>query len=369
MARKKQTASAVPPSSPTQAVTALSFSELHARLEFLQSQHQKILTLIKRKKTELSNFHEQMQAIAREMLHHGQPLYEQARQIDREIHALFKEILTQRHLGKRSKREIKQIYQILQFTGRITPHVEDFFGQEMGQEDCDEEMFGFDNEAEGEDCGQEDFFGRHNRSRQSAEQPPSDFDEVTAKRPSREVRKLFLKLADRFHPDKVTDEKIREHYTEIMKEINVAYKSGDLARLLEIEAQSAGGEHRVGSSQNDQERECQQIETEIQLLSVQYERLKAQVREVRNTPQGEIVKQYRKAKRAGEDPIADSVEDGKAEIESLKEIRDFVRDFRDKKITLQQFLQGPTSMNPNSQDEMEELLDALFEDLVVVMRR
>jgi hypothetical protein len=369
MARKKRTASAVPPTASTTPATALSFSELHARLEFLQSQRQKILKLIKRKKTELTNFHEQMQAIAREMLHHGQPLYEQARQIDSEIHALFKEILTKRRLGKRSKREVKQIYQILQFSGRITPNFEDSFGQETGQEDFDEEMFGFDNEAEGDDFGQEDFFGQHGHSRQSAEQPPSDFDEVTAKRPSREVRKLFLKLADRFHPDKVTDEKIREHYTEIMKEINVAYKSGDLARLLEIEAQGANGEHQVGSSQNDQERECQRIETEIQLLSVQYEQLKAQVREVRNAPNGEIVKQYRKAKRAGEDPIAASVEDGKAEIESLKELRDFVQDFRDKKITLQQFLQGPSSMSPDSQEEMEELLDALFEDLVVVIRR
>lgn len=366
MARKKRTASAAPAKSATVATTALSFSELHARLEYLKQEQEKLLKQIKRKKTELSNFTEQLQSIAREMLHQGQPLYEQARQLDSEIHTLFKEILTKRHLGKRAKQQVEQIYQMLQIMGRISPRLDDSFESTMNQEEFDNDMPEFDPDAESEEFGEEDFFGRQYQSRQSGEYS-FEPDETTASRPSRDIRKLFLKLADRFHPDRVSDKETREHYTEIMKEINIAYKSGDLARLLEIERQSNTEVEQVDLSQNDQERACQQVEIEIKLLTEQYEQLKAQLRQVRNTPAGQIVKQYRQAKRAGEDLIETSVEDGKAEIKGLEEIRNFARDFRDKKITLDQFLQGPVSGNQNSQEELEELLDELFDNFFVVM--
>ncbi len=363
MARKKRTTSAPSSKSPTATTTALSFSSLHARLEFLQSQHQKLLKQIKRKKTELSNFTEQVQEIAREMLHQGQPLYEQARQLNDEIHSLFEEILTKPRLGKRSKQQIEKIYKSLQLSGCITPR---FNNSSAPDEEFDDERYGFQKDGDDDDFGQEGFFGNNYYSRESAEYS-SQLDEMTSSRPSRDIRKLFLKLADRFHPDKVSDEQTRERYTEIMKEINVAYKSGDFARLLEIEQQSAKGDEHVDASQNDQERECQQLELEIKLLTDQYEQIKAQLRESKNTPAGEIVKQYRQAKRAGEDLIEASIEDGKAEIQALEGIRDFVKDFRDKKITLEQFLQGPVSIDPNSQEEFEDLLDELFSDFVVVM--
>lgn len=365
MARRKRTASA-PPSKPQTATTALSFSSLHARLEFLQHQHQKLLKQIKRKKTELSNFTQQVQEIAREILHQGQPLYEQAHQLDDEIHSLFNEILTKRRLGKSSKQQVEKIYQKLQLSGCITPRFDNSFDPTVSEDELDDERYGSHRDGEGDDFGQEGFFGNHYYSRESGEYS-SELDNMTSSRPSRDIRKLFLKLADRFHPDKVSDEKTRERYTEIMKEINIAYKSGDFARLLEIEQQSAKGDNHVDSSQNDQERACQQLELELKLLTEQYEQLKAQLRQSKNTPAGEIVKQYRQAKRAGEDLIEASIEDGKAEIEALEGIRDFVKDFRDKKITLAQFLQGPVSVDPNSQEELEQLLDELFSDFVVVM--
>lgn len=165
------------------------------------------------------------------------------------------------------------------------------------------------------------------------------------------MRKLFLKLADRFHPDKIADPQKHQHYTEIMKEVNIAYKSGDFARLLEIEKRS-DEELEIETSENDRDRQCKQLEQEIRILEQQYEQLKDQVRQARNTPQGMMVKEYRKAQREGTDLVEESLEEFEAELESLEDLRNFVRRFRDKKMTIKEFLQGPSY---SEQDIIDEL--------------
>ncbi|NEP89513.1 MAG: hypothetical protein F6K18_23260 [Okeania sp. SIO2C2] len=52
-----------------------------------------------------------------------------------------------------------------------------------------------------------------------------------------------------------------------MKEINIAYQSGDLARLLEIEREE--NQETVNFYQNDTEKECERLGKEIELLSQQ----------------------------------------------------------------------------------------------------
>ena len=46
----------------------------------------------------------------------------------------------------------------------------------------------------------------------------------------------------------------------------------------------------------------------------------------------------------------------------VAEIRDFVKDFKDKKITIKEFLAGPESLRSMQQDMMEELMDKMMED-------
>ncbi len=328
--------------------TTLASTSPDARFQFLEERQKKVLTLIKRKRTELSNLTEQIQEIARSMLSHGQPIYEQAQQLDREIHELFQEILTKRKLGKKSKLEIREVYEILQFSGRISP-----------QFDEDDEDFAREEEAEaershpnGEDEG---FFNDDDESQWGGHSP---FEETHSPRPSRDMRKLFLKLADRFHPDKSADSEKREQYTEIMKEVNIAYKNGDFARLLEIEQQSER-EVDIETAQNDRDRQCKQLEQDIKILERQYEQLKDQVRQARNTPQGMMVKEYRKAQREGTDLVEESLEEFEEELASLEELRDFIKDFRDKKITIKEFLRGPSRSQQDMPETVEDIIDEL----------
>ncbi len=333
---------------------SLSFSSVHARINFLNEKHKKLLTQIKRKKTELSNLTQQMQTLTQEMLHKSRPFEEKIHSLDREIHALFDKILSKKRLGKRQKREVIDIYRTLQLTGRISLRP-DYFSQSSSAN------FQDDVRDNSEYSTEKDFFGEDYYDDQNYSKFHEQRD-ISQPRPSRDLRKIFLKLADKFHPDKATEHETRILYTEIMKEINVAYQSGDLARLLEIEREK--NQETVNFYQNDSEKECERLGKEIELLSQQYEQVKAELREVKNTPQGNMVKQYRKAKRKGEDLMEIMLEKVEFELRSLKKLRDFVKDFKNKKITLQEFVRGPNSANV---DNMEDIINEMFEKMFIVI--
>jgi hypothetical protein len=57
----------------------------------------------------------------------------------------------------------------------------------------------------------------------------------SAEEGSRSLREVFRGLASRLHPDRETDALERARKTELMKEVNQAYKAGDLLRLLELQ--------------------------------------------------------------------------------------------------------------------------------------
>lgn len=325
----------------------LSFSSVHARVDFLHEKHKKILSQIKRKKTELSNLNEQMQTISQEMLHKSRPYDQKINNLDQEIHQLFEKILRKKSLRKRQKEEITDIYRILQITGRISPRPE-FFFKSSSANFQDEDRENYQEETD------KDFWGDHHYYDQNQAQFDAE-QNFSQSRPSRDLRKIFLKLADKFHPDKAMDNETRSLYTEIMKEINIAYKSGDLARLLEIERDT--NKETVKFYQNDSEKECERLEIEIELLSQQYEKIKAELREVKNTPEGNMVKQYRKANRKGEDLIKKILSQAELELNSLEKLRNFVKDFKNRKITLEEFAQGPNHLNINE----------MFENMFIVI--
>lgn len=73
MARPKSQKKPTSKSSPTE---SLALSSLHARRLALEKEHTWLLKQIKRKRTELKNFLSQMRALATEIFHRGEPLYQ-----------------------------------------------------------------------------------------------------------------------------------------------------------------------------------------------------------------------------------------------------------------------------------------------------
>ncbi|MDB9436151.1 J domain-containing protein [Dolichospermum lemmermannii CS-548] len=342
MARKTKTASST-------TVTPLALSDLHLQLAGLEKEHQSLLKQIKKKRTELNNFVEKMRSLATEVFHRVSPNMKTMAELDAEIHALFAEILTTKKMGKQTQKNIQSLYRSLQMGGIIS------YKPIEEEDDDDEEL----DELFEDNDSQEN----HQRRRQfwEAEQD-SESPTVARTDESRKIRQTFLRLAEIFHPDKVKDNETQMTHTEIMKEINKAYQDGDLARLLEIERKYEVGETIDNNSEDDLSRRCRNIEQHNQILKNQYEKLKQELRLAKNTPEGSMVADYKKAAKQGIDCIELMLETIQSQTKIVAEIRDFVQDFKDKKITIKEFLAGPESLRSVQEDMMEELLERMMEE-------
>ncbi|MDB9457202.1 molecular chaperone DnaJ, partial [Dolichospermum circinale CS-545/17] len=74
-----------------------------------------------------------------------------------------------------------------------------------------------------------------------------------------------------------------------------------------------------------------------------------------------------KATKQGVDCIALMLETMQTQIKMVAEIRDFVQDFKEQKITIKEFLAGPESLRSNREDMMEELLEKMMEEFGEMM--
>ena len=332
----------------TYAEKTLALSELHILAESLEKEHQWLLKQIKRKRTELKNFVEQMRSVATQTFHRGAPVFQQLMEIDKEIHTLFEEILTGRKMGKKTRQYVLEIYQQLQFSGMVSP---------KSMDEDEEESPELDELFETQE-GQENFF--QDFATESGEERQDFFSESTRNKDSKKIRQTFLRLAEIFHPDKVTDSETQMRHTEIMKEINRAYQEGDLARLLEIEQQQDAKEIIDSNSESDLSRKCKKLEQHNEFLKNQYENLKQELRLAKNTPEGGMVADYRKAAKTGIDPIEQMLTEVEEQMQMVQEIRDFVKNFRDKKVSVKEFLRGPECLRNLRQSAMEELLEEML---------
>ncbi|MFM2062096.1 MAG: hypothetical protein RLZZ507_1766 [Cyanobacteriota bacterium] len=337
--------------SPTSPSTTLALSDLHIYLAALEKEHQSLLKQIKKKRTEINNFVERMRSLATEIFQKASPCFKKMSDLDQEIHALFKEILTTRNLGKQTQRKIESLYMNLQISGIISP-------KSVSEEDDDselDEMF--------ENSETDDHQSRQNRHQYWDSQQEVKSSSASRTEDSRKVRQTFLKLAEIFHPDKVQDSETHKSHTEIMKEINKAYQEGDLARLLEIERQHQLGEIIDNNNEDDLTRRCKNLEQQNEILKNQYDKLKQELRLAKNTPEGTMVSDARKAAKYGVDSISIMLKQLESQIEIIVDIRDFIQDFRNKKITIKEFLEGPPSLRSLREEMMEELLEEMMEEL------
>ncbi len=336
-------------------------SNFHLRLQTLEQEHQWLLKQISRKQTELKNFLERMRSLATEIMQQGEPFYQQLIELDREIHSLFDEIFATRKFGKQSLRDIRGVYRNLQMAGIISPKINKHEELEDFLHNLKEEFFDEDIAAE----------FKKNYSHQPFEESfPTEAEPSEKSTESKHIRQTFLRLASIFHPDKVSDTDTQMYHNEIMKEVNRAYNEGDIAKLLEIERQHSSGNSIAidNSSLSNIEQLCQRKEADNQILKTQYENIKQELREIRHTPEGQAVKEFRAAVKQGLDPIGEMLQEIKAQVEEIAEIRDFVRDFKDKKLTIKRFLQGPSVMEPDFPEDLEDIIEQIMGEAITVIR-
>ncbi|MEL4897359.1 J domain-containing protein [Crocosphaera sp. Alani8] len=345
----------------TESSELLGLSSFHERRRGLEEEHEWLLKQIKRKRTELKNFLDQMRSIGMEVFKRLSPIHQQMQELDQEIHELFSEILTTRKLGKKSRKDIMGVYHNLQMIGLISPQL-DVESEEEEEKEWPEEfedIFSDEKEFESEEK-------ESNRNAKYTEEEDGENDGEGGQRKSKksgEMRKTFLKLASLFHPDKASDPETQIYHNEVMKEVNRAYEEGDIARLLEIEkTHHLQQEIDVNNtSKSEIEKICLRREKDNELLRNQYENLKRELRMVRRSPEGTMVKEYRACQKQGVDAMGELTRELEAQIKPIEGIRNFVRDFRDKKMTISEFLKGPGGGGAGRE---EEILEMMLEELL-----
>ena len=337
--------------------STLSLSHLHERFAGLQKEHQWLLKQIKRKRTEVNNFVNQMRSVALEAFEKTAPIYQKATNLDQEIHELFNEIFTTRKFGKKSRRQIEEIYQTLQVMGLISHRMED---EEEDEGEEFDELFEFEEEEMNQFNEEAKKYYQEYRGENK-----ENFEPARAKKDSKNIRHIFLKLAEKFHPDKANDSETQARHTEIMKELNRAYQEGDLASLLEIEKNHQVEEILFSQDEDEQTRRCKRLEKDNAILKKQYEHLKLELKLAKNNPEGQMVKDYRKAKKQGIDMIAEMIKVIEKELKELVKIRDFVFQFKNKKMTIKEFLQGPRLGHQMSEREQQEIMEELLAELML----
>ncbi len=326
MARKS---AKTPASKPTE--TTLALCDLRIGLDFLERENHQLIGKIEKKRTELTNLGDRIREIATEISQRSAPIFQQLLELDLKLHAIFAEIFATKKLGKQTRKNIERVYGNLQAAGLISP--------------CRDLTERFDDTAS---TGQPDWewSERQDRSSFEADVPKLDRSQL------QKIRQIFLRLAAVFHPDRAVDPELQKYHTAVMQEINQAYQSGDLAKLLAIEQKHQLGAVIDRDDRDDLRRRYEQIAREHEFLKSQFEQLKLELRMTKNTQPGAMVAEYHQLSKAGYDPIGEMVAQTESQVTTIAEVYRFVLDFRDRRITIKDFMKGPPSFQQISEEEL-----------------
>jgi hypothetical protein len=137
---------------------------------------------------------------------------------------------------------------------------------------------------------------------QSQKKAPSDFFNQFVPKPdakqTQDIRKVFLRLATRFHPDKARTPEEQERLHKLMQRINEAYSKGDIAALLEMENQymaleAVPDENEAGLADFLQ-KQIDALTKEMDLLHNQLERITTQLTNINRSEVGKLHKRSKK---------------------------------------------------------------------------
>lgn len=331
------------------ATRALGHARPSARLQHLDAEHERLRKKVLSRRRELERFEADLREIGALISARGGSLIEEVLRLDAAIHASFADILARKTLSRRARAQICEIYATLERAGMIS-------SRDGDDDDDDDDAIGTD-----EWYGPDEHARRHagGGGETETETEPGAGAHIHRGRAThlRDLRKTFLTLADAIHPDKVQGEEEKRVRTEAMKELNHAYREGDVARILELErAWNLEGRLDAGDTADALERRCQALERKNELLAEQLRALSQTLRLLRRTTPGSIVIDVRRLRRERDvDPIATVLEPLELEREILRRLADFVQSYQNGKMSLAQFIDGPQLAYYDSFDDDDEL--------------
>lgn len=190
----------------------------------------------------------------------------------------------------------------------------------------------------------EDLFGEgeeaFHKYREERENPKFDFDEnyrakmkdvfeefrvKPAEKEQKDIRKVFIKLSNKFHPDRAKSEKEEKTFHSMMLQINEAYQSGDIQVLLELERLCFSEDLDLNEVKeltvDVLQKEIDRLEKEVEFIDSQVNRTSDEIGNLRSSDLGSMLSGVKKAERhgGGMDAMTEGFDEAIVMLERLKE--------------------------------------------------
>jgi len=164
-------------------------------------------------------------------------------------------------------------------------------------------------------------------NRQKAFEFFKEFETKAKEEDQREIRKTFIRLANRFHPDKAKSKREKEQFHELMQQINSAYERHDLATLVRLEEKYSDQKTLVEQGVKEEgaiidllDIEIDRMTRELELLDNQLTRTKDELKSIRASNLGEAYKMEQDAMKYGDESSEEMIEGLEQQKKELEEI-------------------------------------------------
>lgn len=339
-------------------------SPQQAKLELLEKQHARLLKDVTSKRRSLEALKALTRDVMDDLARRVLPLQQEALQNLQQVRRMFERLLADKsRLAGRERRMMREIYEqfleSLPWELRIRTEAPDADDEsdpfEFGRKPSDDPF------GTGEQFDDDEPNTQHGDEVASATQPEA--------RQTQSLRELFKRLVTRLHPDKVTDDAQKAERTTAMKEVTRAYQSGDLARLLELEADLAAVQSE--SSSDEITIRAARLERQNRELRKQLRQLTSDRKELRDAlPFHVDLRSPKRLHEQVEAQVAQLAAEVEAEALQSRSFRDYIQRFADGKLSFDEFCAGPPEARATDlEDALETLLDELWDEPAPRSRR
>lgn len=133
--------------------------------------------------------------------------------------------------------------------------------------------------------------------------PFAAFQVEPDKEEKKEIRKVYLRLSQSFHPDLAKDEAQREQSHQMMLQITNAYKRNDVQSLLDMERKFLGEtipEFASPDMSSLLDEKIDSLGQELSFLGGQFNRLSQEIKQIRSSDMGQALTEYHRDERYGQ---------------------------------------------------------------------
>ena len=141
----------------------------------------------------------------------------------------------------------------------------------------------------------------------------------------KDIRKIFIRLSNKLHPDRAKSDKQAEQFHQLMLQVNEAYQRKDVITLLEMEAKYLDQDELVEDATIEiitdlLEQKIEKLDQELWLINDQIDRTSAEIKNLRHSELGLLLSQLERAESYGEgtDAVIEQMEETIEQLENLK---------------------------------------------------